>query len=379
MNILFLTPDYPNKYRASFEFVKQLVDAIANRGNNCYVISPFSVTREKRFWRGKESVSMENGGTVTIARPNHLSFSNKHIGNFHPTAFFRKKAINRALRKMDFKPDVAYGHFWNCGWSLYEYASQNKIPLFVATGESEIARLFSITPDKKPFYDYVNGVICVSSKNMKESIDLGLTIKEKCLLAPNSINNQLFRLMDKGLCRKKLGLPQDAYIVVFLGWFKHIKGPERVSRAISLINDGEKVYSIFIGAGSEETPQCENILFKGRLLHQEVPEYLNAADAFVLPTLNEGCCNSIVEAMACGLPIISSDLPFNWDILSESNSIMIDPNNIEEIANAIVRLRDDKDKRISLAQGSIESAKELTIDKRAEKIELFIRERIKKQ
>ena len=376
MNILFLTPDYPNKYRASFEFVKQLVDALADRGNHCYVIAPYSVTHEKSFWRGLERREMQNGGSVTIARPNCLTFSNRKIRNVSLTSYFKKKAIVRVLRKMKFKPDVAYGHFWSCGWGLYDYASKHQIPLFVATGESEVAKMFKGTPDKRSFYDYVSGVICVSSKNMDESINLGLTTKEKCLLAPNSINNKVFRVLEKQSIRSKLNLPQDAFIIAFVGWFKHVKGPRRVAAALDSITEGEPVYSIFVGAGAAEDPECRNMLFKGRLKHEEVPIYLNAADVFVLPTLHEGCCNSIVEAMACGLPIISSNLPFNWDILNENNSIMVNPNSIEEIAKAIVTLRDDIELRGYLAEGALRTAKNLTIDRRAAIIEEFMRMKI---
>lgn len=376
MNILFLSSDYPNKYRASFEFVRQLVDAIADRGNHCYVIAPFSITHEKRFWFGVEKGQRANGGSVTIARPNFMSFSNFHVGKFKPSSFFKKLAIKKALKRMKVKPDVAYGHFWGCGWMLYEYAKKNSIPLFVATGESIIAQMFTISLDQKPFYDYVSGVICVSSKNMEESISLGLTTKEKCLLAPNSINNNLFKVLDKEECRKKLNLPQSVFIVIFVGWFKNVKGPKRLAKALDDISTGDDVYSLFIGGEGPDDPQCKNILFKGRLTHDQVPVYLNAADVFVLPTLNEGCCNSIVEAMACGLPIISSNLPFNWDILNENNSIMIDPNNCDEIREAIVKLRDDKELRKRLAKGSIETAKSLTIDQRAEKIETFMIKKI---
>lgn len=373
MNILILALDYPNKYHTSFGFVKTLVDAIADRGNHCYVIAPYSVTRSKRFWHGLEKVEMKNGGSVTISRPNHLTFSNWKIGPFSLSDISTKLAIRRALRKMKFKPDVAYGHFWICGWNLYEYAKKKRIPLYVATGESIITDTFHVTSAMQPFFDYVRGVICVSSKNKNESIELGLTTEDKCFLAPNSINNQLFKKLNREEARKELNFPQDAFIVAFLGWFKQVKGPERVAAALDSITEGEPVYSVFIGAGTEQNPQCRNILFKRKLLNQKVPLYLNAADAFVLPTLHEGCCNSIVEAMACGLPIISSNLPFNWDILNDGNSIMIDPNNIDEIAAAIVKLRDDKQLREKLSEGAMETAKDLTIEKRAEKIEGFIK------
>ena len=119
-----------------------------------------------------------------------------------------------------------------------------------------------------------------------------------------------------------------------------------------------------------------DILFKGKLPHDDIPTYLNAADAFVLPTLHEGCCNAVVEGMACGLPIISSNRPFNWDVLDETNSIMIDPESVEEIRNAIVELRDNPERRDQLSIGALEKAKDLTIGKRASKIAEFIQSRI---
>ena len=87
--------------------------------------------------------------------------------------------------------------------------------------------------------------------------------------------------------------------------------------------------------------------------------YLNAADFFILPTLAEGCCNAIIEAIACGLPVISSDLPFNRDILDESNSILVDPTDITSIQEAIVRLYENIDLRKQLSYGSIQKAKSL--------------------
>ena len=148
----------------------------------------------------------------------------------------------------------------------------------------------------------------------------------------------------------------------------------RVSDAIKLIGD-KSIKAIFIGSkvdNEEELPDCDGILFMGQLPHSEMVDYLNCADVFVLPTLAEGCSNSIIEAMACGLPIISSDLPFNYDILDSSNSILIDPMNVQEIANAIHQLKDNPMRRKTLSDGALKKASELTIDKRAKRIRGFI-------
>ena len=161
-------------------------------------------------------------------------------------------------------------------------------------GESNISTLLKNKTIPSGLKDYVSGVICVSTKNKEESISLGLTTEEKCFVKPNAVNSELFKKLDKETCRKKLGLPADAFIISFVGSFIERKGANRVAAAIKSLS-GDPVYSIFAGRGNVE-PDCENILFKGSLRHEDIPEYLNASDVFVLPTLAEGCCNAIVEA-----------------------------------------------------------------------------------
>lgn len=372
MNICFIAYMYPSKYdTSSFAFVKQLVDAIAAKGHNCYVMAPFNMSHYRRVTQIKDVYRVEKG-QVTVYRPAYFSFSNWHLGKFYPSTWFHKRAIKKAFRMLKIKPDLIYGHFWSSGYDGYYYARNNNIPLFVASGESDISRLFKPVPDLNCFREYVCGVICVSSKNRDESISLGLTMPDKCGVFPNAVNANLFHKRDKIECREQLGLPKDVFIVAFVGGFIERKGPQRVADALNMVKD---VKSVFIGKGEQE-PNCKGILFKGAMPHERVPIYLNAADCFVLPTLHEGCCNAVVEAMACGLPIISSNLPFNWDVLDDTNSIMVDPNSINEIAEAIRTLKEDEKKRSVLAQGALQKAKELTIDKRSEAIMNFIEDRL---
>jgi glycosyltransferase involved in cell wall biosynthesis len=117
-------------------------------------------------------------------------------------------------------------------------------------------------------------------------------------------------------------------------------------------------------------------VFKGRVLHEKLPEYYACADVFVLPTQREGCSNAIVEALAMGLPVISSEGSFNDDILNEKNSLRVNPINVNDVAVAIAKLRDDKQLRHGLARGALISAQDLMIEKRAEKILCFINQQI---
>jgi len=375
-HICFIVPGYPTDEEPVYTFVKQLVCSVADLGIKCSVIAPQSITNT--FFRRKkirpfhwQDISDKNY-KVDIYQPRYISLSNIKIFNTSISSIFSQRAIINTFNKIKINPDVLYAHFWHSGVVAGIIGKKYNIPVFVATGESRISIVDKYREKKLlDSLEDIKGVICVSTKNMEESINLGLAPKEKMVVIPNSINNKLFYHIDKKEARKELGFNQDDFIVAFTGSFTHRKGVLRVSEAIKKLDN---VKSIYIGSGKQR-PNDDGILFCGRLPHHKIVKYLNAADVFVLPTLAEGCCNAIIEAMACGLPIISSNKSFNDDILNEKNSIRIDSNNVDEIANAIQYLKENHEVRNEMGKASLEKAKELDINKRAQKIIQFIKER----
>ena len=370
MKILIVSFGYPDNKKSSYPFVRQLALQFSSLGHDCCVLAPYNVTRNK----GTHPFCTDDIG-VTLLRPNYIGMSNLDLFGFKPTIMLRKIALKRALRHLPFRPDVVYAHFWKTGKEIFFYAKSEKLPLFVASGESIIPQKEFCSKDK-PFFDYVRGVICVSQKNKEESISMGMTTGENCIVLPNGINPDIFHLKDRSACRRELGLPQKAFIVAMCGQLSHRKGVKVLSDAIDSINEGEPVHSLFIGSPMGELPTCRNILHLGAVKHEKIATYLNSADIFVLPTLHEGCCNAIVEAMACGLPIVSSDRSFNYDILSADNAILIDPTDSRQIADAIIKLQDDKELRCRLSKGALDTAKKLTISERASIIVDFMGKRI---
>ena len=370
---------YPSKYDSVYTFVDQLVCELVDQGINCIVISPQSVI--KSFLRRRKLVSpyyqkrTKRGNVFEIYRPYILSFSNLRLFGVNVSNLFFDKAVNRLLRKNNISPDAFYCHFWHTGLSVFSYAKAKLIPMFIASGESVIKVTNVYSKEKlRSFCEYVKGVICVSTKSMEETIRLGLSTKSKCVVIPNAVDCNKFYCIPKEEARKRLGYEEQGFIVAFVGGFIARKGASRVGAALRLLSN-KNIKSIFIGSGTD-LPQCEGILFCGALAHERIVDYLNCADVFVLPTLNEGCCNAIIEAMACGLPIISSNLPFNDDILSPDYSIRINPNSIDEIADAIQFLYEHPDRCAQMGSNALSAASQYTIDKRAIRIINYVRENI---
>lgn len=375
MNICIVSEDYPAANHPYFTFVENLCKAIVKNGHKVYVIAPQSLS--KILIRGEEKLpycSKEDG--VTVYRP--LFFT---VGNVSIPLNYKlfSNAVYRTFKQISNRVDACYGHFWHSAYCLFPAARKFNKPLFVASGECEIELHQNVNIEKlRDFCNYVSGVICVSTKNKEESVGAGLTTPDKCIIVPNSIDNTLFTQLERESCRAKYGLSGTDFVVAFVGGFVQRKGPGRVAKAIKTTGDND-IKSIFVGYytnGVIEDPVCDGIVFKGSLAHDEVPLALNAADVFVMPTLQEGCCNANIEAMACGLPVISSDLPFNYDVLNPTNSILIDPENIEQIASAIKKLKEDINLRKKLKEGAIKMAKTLTIQNRAKIIANFIESKI---
>lgn len=376
MNICVVTGGYPSPGRPEYPFVEQLCNEWAAQGHIINVLVPHS--RTKRILRNLKKVDLVRKtfiekGSVTVYSPEYWTFGN--FGEKGLNQRFLNRAISRFSVKIE-KPDIVYAHFWHNGRAAFDIAKKWKVPLVVASGEAEIEQNVKTKSDKE-FVDYVKSVVCVSTKNLNESVRRGLTVPEKCHVFPNAVDQTIFCKKDKRETRAELGFSNEDFIVCFVGGFIPRKGPDRVSAAIKLLNS-PNIKSIFIGAnrdGSMVHPDCDGILFKGKLAHNDIPLYLNSADCFVLPTLHEGCCNAIVEAMACGLPVISSDLEFNWDILNNSNSILIDPMNIGEIADAIKKIYDSSELQKAMSEYSLLTASNLTISNRASNIIEFIKEK----
>lgn len=376
-SITVITSNYPAPGHAANVFVQQLVHAMIEQGVKVSVVAYQSIVhsiihKEKVLPVYSKGIT-EDGMEYDIFRPYTFSTGNREFGF---VKWINKKIIVHKLNSI--KNDVLYCHFWSSALPVYEYALSKSMPMFVACGEGDNALedMVEKMPKKKldDLAKACTGVISVSSENRRKCIDFNLARLDNIDVFPNCVNTNVFHKFDVSKMKQKLGIEKDDFVISFVGSFVPRKGPDRIAQAIKNLNDAH-IKVMFIGKpfpGYEYNFDCPGIIHKGALDHELLPLYENCADVFVLPTQKEGCCNAIVEALAMGLPVISSDGPFNDDILDDKNSIRVDPNDVEAITEAIRTLRNSPEKRKAMSEYSLSRHSEYTIQGRAKRIFSFI-------
>lgn len=371
---------YPNpveKYKNVF--FQNLVYEMARQGNSCTVISPVSYMKYREKIREIPVYfedCLERNVIVYTYYPRTISASSIKIGSFNTEHIseecFERTALDCA-KTLKRRFDCVYGHFFLYGGlAAVRVGRALAVPSFIAYGEcdfeSQVYQTFGMP--KKYQLEGLSGIVSVSSKNTKELCDLKIAPDVPVITEPNAVDGEMFYKKDRAACRARLGLPQDRFIVGFVGGFIERKGDKRLLKATETLDD---VYLAFAGCG-DKPPRGEKTLFCKALEHQDICIFLNAIDVFCLPTLSEGSSNAVAEAMACGCAIISSALPFNDDILTDDNAIRIDPSSIEEIRSAIILLKENDDIRRAIADKALKDSEKHTMSNRAKRILDFIEE-----
>jgi len=281
--------------------------------------------------------------------------------------------VRSVLGALDVQPDALYGHFFTpAGVCAARLGREFGISSFAAFGESTPWSIhnFGIGRIRREISSLA-GIISVSSANKELLLELKLAPSEKIEVFPNGVQAASFYPRSKRAAREKFGFPPHDFIISYVGQFSDRKGVLRLAEAA----DGIPGVSVAFAGSGDLMPSMKNCIHRGKVKPDDIPDFLSAADTFVLPTINEGCSNAIVEAMACGLPIISSDMPFNRDILDQDNAILINPLDIRQIRAAIVTLFENPELRERMSRSSLLKAQRMKVDDRANKILAWMKER----
>ena len=146
--------------------------------------------------------------------------------------------------------------------------------------------------------------------------------------------------------RKELGLPEESFVVGAVGRLVPIKDHQTLLKAAALVSkSGIDVRALLVGSGPERErlQALSTNSLEGRVCFagdsSRVPELLNAMDVFVLPSLNEGMSNTLLEAIACGLPALATNVGGNPEIIENNvNGCLFTPGDTAWLADKLTLL-----------------------------------------
>lgn len=162
--------------------------------------------------------------------------------------------------------------------------------------------------------------IIAVARTLAERASSGGVPPERIETIANSVDTHRFRVLDRGSARRQLGLSQDRPLLVSVGHLSPRKGFHRIIRALPhLIGRDPRVHLAIVGGKGAEGDNAaelaslarglgvtEHVAFVGARPPEDVALWLGAASAFVLASDFEGCPNVVLEAMACGRPIVAT-------------------------------------------------------------------------
>lgn len=177
---------------------------------------------------------------------------------------------------------------------------------------------------------------------------------------------------DKNEKRKEIGVQPEAFLLLSVGELIPRKNHEVVIRAVAILKKHrglEHLEYVICGRGSYESELRklakklnveEHIHFLG--YRTDIAEICNCSDLFVFMSHQEGLPVALMEAMACGLPIVCSDIRGNIDLVENNVSGLIVRSSPEKVASSIVWMKDNEEMRTKMASNALCAIKNYDLD-----------------
>ncbi len=207
----------------------------------------------------------------------------------------------------------------------------------------EMAKMYAYRSRERQSEKSLKGTrtMCVSKYNLNKMKEYQIELEQNLSHIPNAIDVTLFKPM---MTPKKFDL-------IFIGRFQKFKGLDILLGTLNILLDqAVRPHAAIIGPFSPgQQKYCRNLLrreirdnvsFLGLISHTEIPRLLNSSKALVVPSTYESFSLPTLEAVACGIPVVASEVGGIPELLNQNTGILVSPKNERMLANAITKALD---------------------------------------
>ena len=359
LKILVLTDMFPDEDEpASGVFVYELTKALSHKNevvvihprlwNPLGLLAPFAKKRGAGGSSdGKNKYNRLTNG-IEVYRPKLFVLPKGDRLFFRALAFFFASLmlVKRLQRKFSF--DLIHAHMacpagfaavllgMVCGKRVIITAHGSDVHTFPQSFFLRQLILFALKRAHK---------VATVSFALKGLIEKMAPLQKDVSVIRNGVRQDAFFPIDKTKGRERLGLPVSRKAILFAGNLLPVKGVDALLRAFVNVSTSNQADLIIIGKG-ESAPELKaltkalgieaRVLFTGTVRHDEIPLWLNACDVLCLPSRREGFPTIIVEAFACGRPVVATRVGGVPEaVINDSLGILINSNHPDVLASAL--------------------------------------------
>jgi len=285
-------------------------------------------------------------------------------------SWIASKKLKKILKEI--KPDILHGSWiQTCGFIS---AISNFHPFLLMPFGSDVLLVPFENPVFKQITKYsikkADMITCDAEIIKKHIIHIAHYPAERIVVFPRGVDLSLFhpnqRIREE--MRRKLGC-EDKKVIVMNRNFKPVYGIEYFLRSLPLILSKEQnIYVLLIGDGPlkpsfekmvEEHGLERVVKFIGRVDNRDMPAYLNASDLYVSSSLSDGTPVSLLEAMACALPVVVTDVPAVLEWVKDGyNGLVVPRRSVSELAEAIIEILKEEELAREMGRRNYEIARE---------------------
>lgn len=237
------------------------------------------------------------------------------------------EAVQGYVEENGLEYQVVHSHYWLSGWVGRGLAQSRQIPHVVTFHTLGLIKMQSRAGEVEPperkevegqLMASAQGIVAFSPHERDAMVRLYGADAEHVTLVPCGVDLSLFKPLDQKEVRDRLGLNGEK-VVLYVGRLEALKGLELLLEAAAQMETCEEVRTIVVGDGSSGGEDLERMRelaqtlhvedrfeFVGRVDHETLPLYYNAADVCVLPSYYESFGLAALEAMACGTPVVAT-------------------------------------------------------------------------
>ena len=369
MNLLVFTTLWPNAEQPDFSpFVWQRVSALAAAGVSVRVVAPVpwfprrlqGAPLPARWLRAARVPDCEEAAGLETWHPRHPV--TPRIGmRFYSR--WMARAVEPLLRRLHAERpiDLIDAHYvYPDGHAAVLAARRLGLPVTITARGSDVhqfSEMAAIRPLIREALDAADGVIAVSGALRRRMVELGIP-EEKIAVIRNGIDGAIFAPRDRASARRRIGVPAGRRMLLSVGHLVPVKGFDRLIDAMALV-DARDLALYIVGEGPER-PQLaarirargldDRVFLPGARSHAALADWYSAADLFCLASHREGCPNVILEAMACGAPVLAADVGGIAEILPADCGRVLAISSPDLLAAAITRALDESRDRAAIAR-----------------------------